>query len=208
MRDGTSRAYLKVMAEMLAVKLAISVIALVTVAILGLLAESASAQSEDAQDYEPISSQGGAEETTESVVGNIADGRDESTMPVEGSGDTEPTQSTMEDSSVDESGLSKSSFGQQSTQIEPTLPEASPGPPLTESTMPATAPGGAMMEPTSPATGLYEDATPLPGATPDSGGLSMTAAFMAPLLLGIGLIGSAFLIRGRSSGEEVSSDED
>lgn len=196
------------MAKMVAIKLAIALIAVVAVAGLGLLTGSAGAQAQGARDYEPISSQGGAEETTEAVVGNIADGRDDSTTPVEGSGETEPTEPTMEESTPDGSGLSESSFGQQSTETEPTLPEASPGPPLTESTTATTVPNETIMEPTAPLTAEYEDTTPMPGATPESGGLSMTATFVAPLVLGIALIGSAFLIRGRATGEDVAGDEE
>lgn len=192
------------MAGMLAIKLVIALIAVVAVAGVGLFTQSASAQGEDAGDYEPISSQGGAEETTEAVVGNIADGRDESTTPVEGSGEMEES-AAMEESSLEDPGLSESTFGQQSTETEPTLPEASTGPPLTESTSPPQT----MMEPTSPLTAEYEDTTPMPGVTPESGGLSMTAAFVAPLVLGVALIGSAFLIRGRGGpGEGIAGDED
>lgn len=203
MRDGEAKAFARILVRQLALKLIIALMLLAIVACYGLLSESAIAQDQQSGGYEPISSQGDNEETTESVVGNIADGRDESTTPVEGSGGMETT------AAVDEAGLSEGSPYQEQTGSEAPLPEASPGPPLTESTMPVTAGAVTAMEPTAPLTDYYEDTAPVPGATPESGGLSMTAAFVAPLLLGVALIGSALLVRGRGgTGEEIVNNED
>lgn len=190
MRDANARAFMKVMAKTLALKFAVAVVVFAAAAAFGGLAETASAQDQDSGGYEPISSQAANEETTESVAGNIADGRDESTAPVEGSGE-------MEDTAAEEG----------SAEGDAPLPEASPSPPLAGTTARATEPAGTTVEPTMPATEGYEDTTPAPGATPESGGLSTTVLFIAPLLLGGALIGAAFALRGRGQPEQSLSDE-